>query len=220
MKKTMLAPSILAANFRFLDREIKKIIDGGATYLHFDVMDGHFVNNISFGIPVLKAIKGKYPLVNDVHLMISDPYKYIDAFAQAGADIITFHYESLANDIERHRTIDKIISCGIDVGMTIKPETNVEVLYPFLSRLNLVLVMSVEPGFGGQGFIQSSLTKVENLRRYIDEHGLATLIEIDGGINAKTGKMAKEAGVDILVAGSYLFSSRSIKKRMAGLIND
>jgi len=220
MKKTILAPSILAADFRFLDREIKKIIAGGAKYLHFDVMDGHFVDNISFGIPVLKSIKDKYPLVNDVHLMISDPLKYIDSFAANGADIITFHYEALNSDEERFLAIEKIKAHGIKAGMTIKPATAVEVLLPFLSHLHLVLIMSVEPGFGGQGFIASSLNKVKVLRNYIDNNHLETLIEIDGGINDKTGRLAKDAGVDILVAGSYLFSSRLIKKRMAGLLDE
>lgn len=220
MKKVILAPSILAADFRYLDREIKKIIAGGATYLHFDVMDGHFVENISFGLPVLNSIKSHYPLVNDVHLMISDPLKYIDAFAKNGADIITFHYESLKSDEERWQAIKQIEALGLKAGMTVKPKTNAEVLLPFLKDLHLVLVMSVEPGFGGQGFIHESLAKVRLIRNYIDQHKLATLIEIDGGINAKTAKLAKEAGVDILVAGSYLFSSRAIKKRMAGLIND
>ena len=220
MRKTLLAPSILAADFKHLDREIKKIVDGGATYLHFDVMDGHFVENISFGIPVLKAIKDTYPLINDVHLMISDPLKYIDAFAKNGAHIITFHYEALSDDFLRHETIKRIKALGVKAGMTIKPKTKVDVLLPFLSHLDLVLVMSVEPGFGGQGFLPDSLEKVKVLRHYIDKHHLSTLIEIDGGINDLTGKQAKDAGVDILVAGSYLFSSPQIKERMRGLLND
>jgi len=220
MKKTIIAPSILAANFAYLDREIKKIVAGGAQYLHFDVMDGHFVPNISFGVPILNSIKGKYPLLNDVHLMISEPGKYVEAFAKNGADIINFHYEALANDVERWALIEKIQRLNVKVGMTIKPKTNVKVLLPFIEQLHLVLIMSVEPGFGGQGFIPSSLEKVATLRKYIDEHKFKTLIEIDGGINDVTGALAKKAGADILVAGSYLFSSRSIKKRIAGLIND
>lgn len=220
MKKIILAPSILSADFRFLDRDIKKIISGGAKYLHFDVMDGHFVNNISFGVPVLKSLKEKYELINDVHLMISDPMKYIIPFAESGAHIINFHYEAMPDDKQRHEALDKIRSLGVKAGMTIKPNTPVDVIFPFLDKLHLILVMSVEPGFGGQGFIYSSLDKVKALRHYIDEHKLKTLIEIDGGINDKTGKLAKEAGADILVAGSYLFSSRTIKRRMAGLLND
>lgn len=220
MKKVILAPSILAADFKKLDSEIKKIVRGGATYLHFDVMDGHFVENISFGVPVLKSIAGKYPLINDVHLMISKPLQYIDAFAHAGADIINFHYEALESDEERFLAIKKIQQHGLKAGMTIKPMTAPEVLFPFLEHLHLVLVMSVEPGFGGQGFLEESLNKVKVLRKKIDQNHFNTLIEIDGGINEKTAKKAKEAGVDILVAGSYLFSSRAIIRRMAGLIND
>lgn len=220
MGKVILAPSLLAADFKHLDREIKKIIAGGATYLHFDVMDGQFVPNISFGLPVLKSLAGKYPLVNDVHLMIQDPIKYIDAFAENGADIITVHYESFVSDEERFLALDMITKAGAKPGMTIRPNTKVDVLFPFIKQLHLVLVMSVEPGFGGQGFIASSLDKVKMLRRYIDDHNLKTLIEIDGGINKETAAKAREAGVDILVAGSYLFSSRAIKKRMAGLLND
>jgi ribulose-phosphate 3-epimerase len=220
MRKIILAPSILSADFRFLDRDIKKIQEGGAAYLHFDVMDGHFVPNISFGIPVLKALKGKYSLVNDVHLMITEPHKYFDAFADAGAHVINFHYEAYDNDVARRDAINKIHQLGLKAGMTIKPNTPVEVVYPFLDKLHLLLIMSVEPGFGGQGFIYSSLDKVKALRHYIDTHNLKTLIEIDGGINAKTAPLAKEAGADILVAGSYVFNGRGLKKRMAGLLND
>ncbi len=220
MKKTILAPSILAADFRFLDRDIKRIIQGGAQYLHFDVMDGHFVPNISFGIPVLQSIKDQYGLINDVHLMISDPLKYIDAFAEAGADIINVHYEALADDLQRRSAIARIHHWGKKAGMTIKPATNVDVLLPYLKDLHLVLIMSVEPGFGGQSFMMDSLEKISFLRHYIDTHDLTTLIEIDGGINAETGRLARTAGADILVAGSYLFSAPNIEERMSDLCND
>lgn len=220
MRTMKLAPSILAADFTNLDHAIQLMVKGGASYLHFDVMDGHFVDNISFGVPVLKAIKGKYPLINDVHLMISDPLKFIVPFAQSGADIITFHYEALTNDEQRWEVIKAIQTNHVKVGMTVKPKTPVEVLLPFLHTLDLVLIMSVEPGFGGQAFLEDSLDKIKILRKYIDTHHLHTLIEIDGGINAVTAKKAKDAGVDILVAGSYIFNAANPLEQMAGLLHD
>lgn len=220
MRRVHVAPSILSADFRFLNHEIEKVYEAGATYLHFDVMDGHFVPNISFGLPVLESLKGHYNMIYDVHIMISDPLTYGPKFVKAGADIVTFHYEALSNDKERNKVIRAIRKAGGKVGMSIKPKTRVEVVFPFLRMLDLVLVMSVEPGFGGQKFIPASLDKIEKLRIYIDRYKLDTLIEVDGGINNKTAKLCKEKGVDILVAGSYLFGSSKIKDRVEGLMHD
>lgn len=220
MRRVHVAPSILSADFRFLNHEIEKVYKAGATYLHFDVMDGHFVPNISFGLPVLESLKGHYNMIYDVHIMISDPLTYGPKFVKAGADIVTFHYEALSNDKERNKVIRAIRKAGGKVGMSIKPKTRVEVVFPFLKMLDLVLVMSVEPGFGGQKFIPASLDKIEKLRKYIDRYKLDTLIEVDGGINNKTAKLCKEKGVDILVAGSYLFGSSKIKDRVEGLMHD
>ena len=217
MKEVYIAPSILSADFSKLGEEIALVESLGAEYLHFDVMDGHFVPNISFGVPVLKSISSIHQMINDVHIMISEPDKYIRKFADAGADIITFHYEACFDQDEVMDVIDLIHACGVKAGLSIKPKTPVEVLLPFLEDLDLVLVMSVEPGFGGQSFIPEALDKIVVLRNAIDEGGYHCLIEVDGGINDKTGQLCKEAGVDILVAGSYLFGNEDIKERMESL---
>lgn len=217
MKEVLIAPSILSADFSKLGDEIRLVENLGADYLHFDVMDGHFVPNISFGVPVLESISRIHDMVNDVHIMISEPKEYIKKFAAAGADIITFHYEACADDEEVREVIDLIHSYGVKAGLSIKPKTPVEVLDPFLKDLDLVLIMSVEPGFGGQSFIPDALTKISYLRYLIDSQDYDCLIEVDGGINEKTGHMCAEAGVDILVAGSYLFGKADIKERMESL---
>ena len=217
MKEVMIAPSILSANFAKLGEEIKLVEDLGAEFLHFDVMDGHFVPNISFGIPVLKSISKLHNMVNDVHIMISEPKKYIQKLADAGAQIITFHYEACNSLQEVREVIDLIHDLGVKAGLSIKPNTPVEVLDPFLEDLDLVLVMSVEPGFGGQSFIPEALNKISYLRTRIDQFDYDCLIEVDGGINEKTGHLCAEAGVDILVAGSYLFGQKDIAERMESL---
>ena len=214
MKDVYIAPSILAADFRKLGEEIALVESLGAEYLHFDVMDGHFVPNISFGVPVLESISKCHQMINDVHIMISEPKKYIEKFADAGADIITFHYEACEDQDEIQDVIDMIHSYGIKAGLSIKPNTPVEVIQPFLEDLELVLVMSVEPGFGGQSFIPEALDKISYLRKIIDLNGYLCLVEVDGGINDKTAKLCREAGVDILVAGSYLFGKSDIEERM------
>ena len=170
MKEVMIAPSILSADFSKLGEEIKLVESLGADYLHFDVMDGHFVSNISFGVPVLKSISRIHNMVNDVHIMISEPRKYIQKFVDAGADIITFHYEACETPEEVADIIELIHECGVKAGLSIKPNTPVEVVKPFLEDLDLVLVMSVEPGFGGQEFIPESLMKIQYLRYVIDEN--------------------------------------------------
>ena len=217
MKEVMIAPSILSADFSKLGEEIKLVESLGADYLHFDVMDGHFVSNISFGVPVLKSISRIHNMVNDVHIMISEPRKYIQKFVDAGADIITFHYEACETPEEVADIIDLIHDCGVKAGLSIKPNTPVEVVKPFLEDLDLVLVMSVEPGFGGQEFIPESLMKIQYLRYVIDENDYDCLIEVDGGINAETGRMCADVGVDIVVAGSYLFGKKDIAERMESL---
>ena len=216
--KTLVAPSLLSADFKCLEKEIKNIENCGADWLHFDVMDGHFVPNISFGLPVLKSIAKCHNMVNDVHIMISNPKFYAPKFVEAGADIVTFHYEACANDAEVFEVIDLIHKAGGKAGLSIKPKTPTDKIFKFLPDLELLLVMSVEPGFGGQGFIEDSLGKIFHLKTYMLDNNITNcLIEVDGGINDKTGKLCKTAGADVLVAGSYLFGKEDAKERIAGL---
>lgn len=215
---TLVAPSLLSADFKRLEEEISSIEKNGADWLHFDVMDGHFVPNISFGLPVLKSIAKCHNMVNDVHIMISNPKFYAQKFVEAGADYVTFHYEACENDGEVFEVIDLIHKAGGKAGLSIKPNTPTEMVFKFLKDLDLVLVMSVEPGFGGQGFIESSLGKIFHLKTYMLDNNITNcLIEVDGGINDKTGKLCVTAGADVLVAGSYLFGKEDAKERIAGL---
>jgi len=215
MRKIYVAPSLLAADIGKLGHEVALAVKSGADYLHFDIMDGHFVPNISFGIPVVQSLAKTHPLVNDVHIMIADPLQYAPEFVKAGADIVTFHYEALKTDAERHQVINAIVAAGGKPGMSIKPGTDVHLVVPFLRELRLVLIMSVEPGFGGQKFMDNALEKIAVLRKIIDEKHLFTLIEVDGGINEETATLCKAAGVDILVAGSYLFGHADIEARIS-----
>ena len=217
MRKIMIAPSILSADFNNLKRDIDEVEKLGCEYLHFDVMDGHFVNNISFGVPVLKSISKSHKMINDVHLMISEPKRYALKFIEAGADIITFHLEAVKTDEEVNELIDLIHENKAKVGISIKPNTPAVSLLPFINKIDLILIMSVEPGFGGQSFMVEALDKISYLRNYIDEHHLSCLIEVDGGINKETAFDCKESGVDILVAGSYIFNSDNYKERVDAL---
>ena len=217
MSKVYVAPSILSADFNNLKDEIKLVESLGAEYLHFDVMDGHFVPNISFGQPVLKCIAHSHSMINDVHIMISEPKRYAKEFVDSGANILTFHFEACKDLKEVEEVIDIIHENGAKAGLSVKPNTPVEVIYPVLHKLDLVLVMSVEPGFGGQKFIPSALDKISKVKKLILEKGYKCLVEVDGGINEETGRLCKEAGVDILVAGSYLFGKSDIEERIKKL---
>lgn len=205
------APSLLAADFTNLDKEMKKVINAKANWIHIDVMDGHFVPNISFGMPICKAIED-YPIFKDVHLMISDPLKYVNEFIDLKADLITFHLESLRYKKDVKNLISIIQDSGCACGISIKPNTPLESVLPYVKDIDVVLIMSVEPGFGGQKYMDVATEKIRKLREYIDEHHYDCLIEVDGGINETTSKIAKDAGVDVLVAGSYLFKDNMKQK--------
>lgn len=210
------APSILSANFNNLIEEIKSV--DNAKYLHIDVMDGKFVPNITIGPLVMKNFKKEINnIVMDVHLMIADPVKYAPDFVKAGADIITFHYEAVKY---AEPAIDAIRELGVKVGISIKPLTDINVLDDLLDKVDLILIMSVEPGFGGQAFIPSALDKIKYLADKRKQKGYNYLIEVDGGINKETAKQCIEAGVDILVAGSYIFSSNNRKALIEEIEND
>lgn len=195
-----ISPSMLASDYANLEKELKKCENGGADLIHLDVMDGHFVPNISIGAPVIKAMKGVCTVPFDVHLMISEPLKYIEDFVDSGADIITFHTECDSNIDE---TIDKIISLGCKAALAVKPNTSIEEVYPYLDKLSMVLVMTVEPGFGGQSFMESTMPKIKALRDKCPELD----IQVDGGINTETVKIAGAAGANVFVAGSAVFKS-------------
>lgn len=211
---TKVSASILSADFGNLERELKRAEASGCDLIHFDVMDGHFVPNLSYGVPVLKSIKQYTDVPFDVHLMITDPLKYVDAFADAGADHITFH-EEIEGDVRE--VIEKIRSRGLTVGMSVKPKTPVEVVFPYLRDIDMVLIMTVEPGFGGQGFIPETLDKISALRREIDRIGIDCDIEVDGGIGYNTSPKVRAAGANVLVSGSYLFKTEDMAEAVRSL---
>lgn len=197
-----LSPSILSADFCHLKEDIRRTEENGAVYLHFDVMDGVFVPSISFGMPVLASIKPAVKQVMDTHLMITEPIRYVEAFAKAGADILTVHFEA-CKDVRA--TLDKIRECGMKTGLAISPDTPTEVLKEFLGEVDMFLVMTVHPGFGGQKLIPETLDKVRELRKMLNERGLDTDIQVDGGIYASNVKEALDAGANVIVAGSAVF---------------
>ena len=200
------APSILSADFASLGAEVEDIRLGGADYLHFDVMDGRFVPNISIGIPVLKSLRAATDMFIDAHLMILEPIRYAEAFCKAGADLVNVHVE--ADSEERILdAIDTIKSLGKKAGITLKPATPAEAVLPFIDAVDLILVMTVEPGFGGQSFMVGMLPKIESIRRLIDERHPDCELEVDGGIDAHTSALVKRAGANVLVAGSAVFKS-------------
>ena len=200
--KNILSPSLLAADFKKLEQEIKKTEENGAEYLHFDVMDGIFVPSISFGMPILKSIRSCTEQLMDVHLMITEPIRYLKEFKEAGADLVTVHLEA-CEDVEK--TLDAIHECGMKAGLSIKPGTPAEALEPYLEKLELVLIMSVEPGFGGQKFIPESLDKISAVRKILDAAGSNADLEVDGGIYQNNVGEVLEAGANVIVSGSGVF---------------
>lgn len=214
MSNRMVAPSILSADFSNLESEIRKIIEAGANFVHVDVMDGHFVPNLTIGMPVVKAIKPKSSIPLDVHLMIDNPEVYVEQFINAGADYLTIHVEATKH-VEA--TLNLIRTLGAKPGLTARPGTGLEQVKPFLHLVDLVLVMTVEPGFGGQKFMESQLEKVKELKSIREEKNLNYLIEVDGGVNPETAKLCWDAGADVLVAGSAVFSSQDYKTNIEAL---
>ena len=219
MMETIVAPSILSADFSCLDAEISKVRECGAKFIHLDVMDGKFVTNTTFGPELVAKIAPSCEgLVKDTHLMIVDPIEMVDAFADAGSDIITFHLEAVDGVRGAKEIIDKIHSRGIKAGISVKPATPVETLLPVLPLVDLVLVMSVEPGKGGQSFMENALDKIAWLREQIDLLDRDLYLEVDGGINEKTGRFCVEKGADVLVAGSYIYGHEDYAKRIEALL--
>lgn len=203
-RKRIIAPSVLSADFLNLGKDIEMLNESEAEWIHLDIMDGRFVPNISFGLPVVQAIRRATTKTLDVHLMIEEPEKYISAFADAGADLLTLHYEASRH---LHRAMQQIREAGMCAGVVLNPHTPVELLQDILPYLDMVLLMSVNPGFGGQKFIPQVLDKVHRLRSMIDSRGLDVVIEVDGGVNAETAPKLFQAGAEALVAGSYVFGS-------------
>ena len=215
--KDYVAPSLLAANKEDLLNEIKKVEQCGAEYLHWDIMDGIFVPNTSFSVDDVKKFAKSHKMVNDVHIMVADPKEVSKQFVEAGADLITFHYEAVECPICAGRIINYLHDNNVKAGISIKPKTKVKEILPLLDKVDVVLVMSVEPGKGGQKFMPNALRKIRKLRHIIDKNGYNCLIEVDGGINDITGHKCRKAGADILVAGSYLFGHDDIKERIDSL---
>ena len=216
MKNTLIAPSVLAADFANLQRDIEMINNSEADWFHIDIMDGVFVPNISFGMPVLQAISKHAKKTIDVHLMIVDPDRYISTFKKLGADVLTVHYEACTH---LHRTLQAIKAEGMKAGVALNPHTNVDLLEDVIQDIDLVCIMSVNPGFGGQSFIENTYSKVEKLKNLINKKNASTLIEIDGGVTDKNAQQLAKVGADVLVAGSFVFNAINPQETIANLKN-
>ena len=214
MSHTLIAPSVLAADFANLQRDVEMINSSDADWFHIDIMDGVFVPNISFGMPVLRDISKHATKTIDVHLMIVDPDRYISTFKNLGADILTVHYEACTH---LHRTLQAIKSEGMKAGVALNPHTSISILEDTIQDIDLVCLMSVNPGFGGQSFIENTYDKVIALKELITQKGASTIIEIDGGVTSKNAKQLADAGADVLVAGSYVFKSEDPTKTITDL---
>jgi len=216
LNKIIIAPSILSADFANLEQEIKRIEIAGADWVHVDVMDGNFVPNITIGAPVVKNIRRVTKLPLDVHLMINHPEKYIKDFIKSGADYITVHYEACKDNL--NEILESIRALGAKAGLSIKPATPVEAIEKYITKLDLILIMSVEPGFGGQSFMYESLEKISKTRAILNKYELSkTYLEVDGGINSDTAKLSIAAGANALVAGSYVYGADDIKQAIESL---
>lgn len=213
---SIIAPSLLSANFYDLKSDIEMLNASEAEWLHIDVMDGRFVPNISFGVPIMNALKGKTNMVKDVHLMIVEPEKYFQDFIDAGADFVSFHIEA---SVHPHRAIQQIKNAGAKAGIVLNPHTPISSIKHLLADLDLVLLMSVNPGYGGQKFIDFTIDKVKELKALIQEKNSKALIQVDGGVNLENAPILKQAGADVLVAGNTVFSAKNPKEMIAKLVN-
>ena len=218
MKTVIVSPSILLCDYLHLEKELGKIKEVGCEWIHLDVMDGHFVPNISFGNLFFERLFNKLDFVKDVHLMVTEPMRFVKQFAKVGADYLTFHYEACKDDKEVEEIIKEIHKYKMKAGLSIKPSTPIDKVFPFLAKLDLVLIMSVEPGMGGQKFIPETLDKISALINEMVEERSNALISVDGGINDITGKDCLNIGADVLVAGNYLFSASDFKEAYKNLL--